>query len=215
MLGVAKTLAEAVEASRGGLRLLSSRRFDDDDDGGWIEDVENDLSKWSRALAKDAGLLAVHGPLELVNEGARTELSLRLSSLDAESLDAEALEVAPDGLVVSTSSSVVLFNSVKHAPSDHDIAQLLSDAARQEFILSGFSAVTTTPPAVKEQLATLLPAVFGPSQPAAPLRGRLRVVPFLSGDNVRAAVAASCERAGVGVVRPSGEGFVVQAVRAA
>jgi hypothetical protein len=36
-------------------------------------------------------------------------------------------------------------------------------------------------------------------------------VPFLSGDNFDAAVAAECLKLGVGIVRPSGEGFIVKA----
>ena len=122
----------------------------------------------------------------------------------------EDLELAPDGLVASAASSVLLFNSVKHAPSREDVYQLLADAAKLESILSDFPAVSSTPPEAKAQLARLLPSVFGPSA-----RARLRVVPFLSGDNFSARVAAECERLGVGAVRPSGGGFAVKAARRA
>ena len=43
------------------------------------------------------------------------------------------------------------------------------------------------------------------------LRLDLRFVPVLSGDNFSAAVEAKCVEKGVGIVRPSGEGFIVKA----
>jgi hypothetical protein len=205
VVGTAKTLAQAVEASRNGLRLLASRRYDDDLTAlnGFKTNCSTALEKKStRALAADTDLLNAYGPLELVNSGE--EVKLRLPRLGK-----EALELAPDGLVVSTSASIILFNSAKHTPSEDDIAQLLLDTAKLERMLSNFADLSTTPPAAKEQLAELLPAVLGESQ--LPLRGRLRIVAFLSGDNFSASVAAVCEEVGVGVVRPSGEGFVVKA----
>ena len=36
-------------------------------------------------------------------------------------------------------------------------------------------------------------------------------MPFLSGDNFNAAVAAKCLKQGIGIVRPSDEGFIVKA----
>ena len=101
---------------------------------------------------------------------------------------------------MSTTSSVLLFNSAKHTPSEDDIDQLLLDVQKLGRIFSSFASVSTTPPAAKEQL-NLLP--FSSTTP-------LRIVPFLSGDNFSAFVAAECEKMGVGVVRPSGEGFVVK-----
>ena len=51
----------------------------------------------------------------------------------------------------------------------------------------------------------------GGAQLRAQLRAHLRIVPFLSGDNFDAAVAAECLEKGIGTVRPSGEGFIVKA----
>jgi hypothetical protein len=149
--------------------------------------------KSTRALANDVGLLEEYGPLEIVNSGE--EVKLRLPCFGE-----EAFELNPDGLIVSTTSSVLLFNSAKHTPSVDDIDQLLLDVQKLGRILSSFASVTTTPPAAKEQLNRL------PFSSATPLR----IVPFLSGENFSAFVAAECEKMGVGVVRPSGEGFVVK-----
>jgi hypothetical protein len=211
VLGTAKTLAQAVEASGKGLRLLASRRYDDDLTSlngfklGCSTALEIKSTRAAtRALAADAGLMAEYGPLELVNSGE--EVKLRLPRLGE-----EALQLAPDGLVVSTTSSVILFNSAKHTPSEDDILQVLSDAAKLERMLSDFADIAMTPPAAKEQLAKLLPAVFGTAENITQHRGRLRVVPFLSGDNFSACVAAECEKMVVGIVRPNGEGFVVKA----
>ena len=196
VLGTAKTLAQAVEAKEKGLRLLASRRYDDDltSFNGFKTNCSTALKiKSTRALANDVGLLEEYGPLELVNSGE--EVKLRLPRLGE-----EALELKPDGLIVSTSSSVLLFNSAKHTPSEDDIDQLLLDVQKLGRILSSFASVTTMPPAAKEQLNLL------PISSTTPLR----IVPFLSGDNFSAFVAAECEKMGVGVVRPSGEGFVVK-----
>ena len=208
--GVAKTLAQAAAAEKKGLRLLASRRYDDDLTAlnGFKTNCSTALEmKSTRALAADINLIRSYGSLELVNSGE--VVKLRLSRLGK-----EALELAPDGLVVSTSSSLILFNSAKHTPTEDDIDQLLNDAKKLKRILFDFANVSTTPPAAKEQLAKLLPAVFGMSKSASP-RDLLRIVPFLSGDNFSAFVAAECEQMGVGIVRPSGEGFVVKAVKPA
>ena len=209
VVGVAKTLAQAVEAQRKGLRLLASRRYDSDLAAlnGFKTNCSTALEiKSTRALAAADALTAEYGPLALINSGE--EVALRLPRLGE-----EALELKPDGLVVSASSSALLFNSAKHTPSEDDIAQVLVDARKLERILSDFADVSTTPPASKGELANLLPAVFGAPKSASPLR--LRVVPFLSGDNLSAFVAAECDKMGVGVVRPSGEGFDVRAARRA
>ena len=115
-------------------------------------------------------------------------------------LGKETLELAPDGLVVSATSSALLFNSAKYTPSEDDIDQLLLDAQKLGRILSYFANVSTTPPAAREQLNLLFFSVAAP----------LRIVPFLSGENFSASVVAECEQRGVGVVRPSGEGFVAK-----
>ena len=205
VLGTAKTLAQAVDASSKGLRLLASRRYDDDLTvlNGFKDNSAKALEiKSTRALSNDTRLLEEYGPLELVNSGEELELHLPHVGED--------LKLAPDGIVVSTSASVVLFNSVKHNPSVDDVFQLISDAAKLEFMLSDFAAISTTPQVAKGQSANLLPHIFGPSKTTTLLRSRLRIVPFLSGDNFRAFVEVECEKMGVGVVRPSGEGFFVK-----
>ena len=196
VLGTAKTLAQAVEAKEKGLRLLASRRYDDDltSLNGFKTNCSTALEiKSTRALANDVGLLEEYGPLELVNSGEEVKLRLPL-------FGEEAFELNPDGLIVSTTSSVLLFNSAKHTPSVDDIDQLLLDVQKLGRILSSFASVTTTPPAAKEHLLLL----FSSTTP-------LRIVPFLSGDNFSAFVATECEKMGVGVVHPSGKGFVVKA----
>ena len=65
-------------------------------------------------------------------------------------------------------------------------------------MLADWASVTTDPPEAKAQL-----------------RAGLRVVPFLSGDNFNAAVAAKCLKQGIGIVHPSGEGFIVKAAELA
>jgi len=142
--------------------------------------------KSTHALASDAHLIGEYGPLELVNSGE--EVSLRLSRRNT-----GPLELAPDGLVVAHAASLVLFNSAKLTPSEAHVAELLEDAAALEGMLADWANVTTDPPAAKAQL-----------------RGALRVVPFLSGENFGASVEATCAEMGVGVVRPSGGGFVVE-----
>ena len=137
-------------------------------------------------------LLGKYGPLELVNNGEVVGLALSRGS------GGQQLRLAPDGLVAALQASAVLFNSAKLSPSEAHVDQVREDAAKLgEMLLADWASVRTEPPAAKAQL-----------------RGRLRVVPFLSGDGFSAAVAAKCRAEGVGIVRPSGEGFVVEPVAA-
>ena len=197
VLRVATSLAEAVQAGQEGLFLRATRSYDDDltSLNGFQANCSTALEiKSTRALATDVALIAKYGPLKLVNSGE--ELTLRLPRLGE-----EALELKPDGLVVSATSSVVLFNSAKHTPSEDDIDQLLLDVQKLGRLLSNFAHVSTTPAAAKAQFAELHCSATAP----------LRIVPFLSGDNFRAFIAAECGQRGVGVVRPNGDGFVVEA----
>ena len=145
--------------------------------------------KSTLALAGNEHLRAVYGQLELVNEGQVVELKLLREG-------EKTLKLAPDGLVVSDKASVVLFNSAKHTPSEAHLVKMLENVTTLEAMLADWANVTMDPPEAKTQL-----------------RGGLRVVPFLSGDNFDAAVAAECLKQGVGIVRPSGEGFIVKAAR--
>ena len=196
VLRVATSLAEAVQAKDAGFLLRASRSYDDDltSLNGFQTNSSTALEiKSTHALAIDAGLLEMYGPLVLVNSGEELKLQLPRPGM-------EALELKPGGLVMSTTSSVLLFNSAKHTPSEDDIDQLILDVQKLGRMLSNFAQVSTTPPAAKDQLDLL------PFSATAPLR----IVPFLSGDNFSAILVAECEQRGIGVVRPSGEGFVVK-----
>ena len=192
VLSIACTLAEAVEASRKGLFLMASRRFDEDDEdlatlNGFQADCATAFEiKSTRALASDANLSKMYGSLELVNSGE--EVEVRLSRRGK-----AQLVVKPDGLVVSSSASVVLFNSAKLTPSVNHIDELLDDVATLQLFFGDWANMTTIPPSAK-----------------ARLRWDLRIVPVLSGDNISAAVEAKCVEKGVVIVRPSGVGFVVK-----
>ena len=187
---IVTSLAEAVEASqKKGMFLHASRSYDDDlvTLNGFVTNSATALEiKSTLALAGNEHLRAVYGQLELVNEGQVVELKL---SREGE----KTLKLAPDGLVVSDKASVVLFNSAKHTPSEAHLIKMLENVSTLEVMLADWANVTTVPPEAKEQL-----------------RGGLRVVPFLSGDNFNAAVAAKCLKQGIGIVRPSGEGFIVK-----
>ena len=189
-LSVAASLAEAVEANRQGLILMASRRYDEDlaTLNGFQANCATAFEiKSTHALATDTHLLGLYGPLELVNSGE--EVELRLSRRGE-----VRLVVKPDGLVVSSSASVVLFNSAKLTPSVNHIDELLCDVEKLQLLFGDWANVTTIPPSAKSRL-----------------RWDLRIVPFLSGDNFSAAVEAKCVEKGVGIVRPSGEGFLVKA----
>ena len=194
-LRIVTSLAEAVEASqKKGMFLHASRSYDDDlvSLNGFVTNSAMALEiKSTLALAGNEHLRAVYGQLELVNEGQVVELKL---SREGE----KTLKLAPDGLVVCLQSSVVLFNSAKHTPSEAHLVKMLENVSTLEAMLADWASVTTEPPEAKEQL-----------------RGGLRVVPFLSGDNFNAAVAAKCLKQGIGIVRPSGEGFIVKAAELA
>ena len=190
ILSVAASLTEAVEANHKGLILMASRRYDEDLTtlNGFQANCATAFEiKSTHALAFDTRLFDLYGPLELVNSGE--EVELRLSRRGE-----VQLVVKPDGLVVSSSASVVLFNSAKLTPSVNHIDELLGDVEKLKVFFGDWTNVTTIPPAAKAQL-----------------RWDLRIVPFLSGDNFSAAVEAKCVEKGVGIVRPSGEGFVVKA----
>ena len=185
------SLAEAAEASqKKGMFLHASRSYDDDlvSLNGFVTNSATALEiKSTLALAGNEHLRAVYGQFELVNEGQVVELKL---SREGE----KTLKLAPDGLVVSEQSSVVLFNSAKQTPSEAHLVKMLENVTTLEAMLADWANVTTDPPEAKTQL-----------------RGGLRVVPFLSGDNFNAAIAAKCLKQGIGIVRPSGEGFIVKA----
>jgi hypothetical protein len=190
-LRVVTSLAEAVEGCRAGMVLQASRSYDDDLTAlnGFVTNCATAFEQKSTlALSQDAALLRKYGPLELVNNGEVVELALSRGS------GGQQLRLAPDGLVAALQASAVLFNSAKLSPSEAHVDQVREDAAKLgEMLLADWASVRTEPPAAKAQL-----------------RGRLRVVPFLSGDGFSAAVAAKCRAEGVGIVRPSGEGFVVE-----
>jgi hypothetical protein len=190
VLRVATSLAEAVEGGRAGMVLQASRSYDDDLTAlnGFVTNCATAFEQKSTlALAQDVGLLSKYGPLELVNNGEVVGLALSRGSGE------EQLRLAPDGLVAALQAPAVLFNSAKLSPSEAHVDQVREDAAKLEEMLADWASVRTEPPEAKAQL-----------------RGCLRVVPFLSGDGFSAAVAAKCRAEGVGIVRPSGEGFVVE-----
>lgn len=188
---IVTSLAEAAEASqKKGLFLHASRSYDDDlvSLNGFVTNSATALEiKSTLALAGNEHLRAVYGQLELVNEGQVVGLKLLREG-------EKTLKLAPDGLVVCLQSSVVLFNSAKHTPSEAHLVKMLENVTTLEAMLADWANVTTDPPEAKTQL-----------------REGLRVVPFLSGDNFNAAVAAECLKQGIGIVRPSGEGFIVEA----
>ena len=190
-LCIVTSLAEAVEVSlKKGMFLHASRSYDDDlvTLNGFVTNSATALEiKSTLALAGNEHLRAMYGQLELVNEGQVVELKL---SREGE----KTLKLAPDGLVVSDKASVVLFNSAKQTPSEAHLVKVLENVSTLEVMLADWANVTMVPPEAKEQL-----------------RGGLRVVPFLSGENFNAAVAAKCLTQGIGIVRPSGEGFIVKA----
>ena len=189
VLRVVITLEEAVALSREGMFLHASRSYDDDlvALNGFATNSATALEqKSTRALAGNAALLDKYGTLELVNSGELVEL--RLSHRGR-----KTLELAPDGLVVSLQSPVVIFNSAKSTPSLSHVDEVLEDVTTLVRMLADWGNVTTDPPEVKAQLRG----------------GHLSVLPFLSGDNFSAVVEAKCYEKGIGIVRPSGEGFIV------
>ncbi len=193
-LRVVASLEEAVEGQKKGMFLHASRSYDNDltDLLGFSTNCATSLEiKSTLALAGNENLRTQYGKLELVNEGQVVELT----RLSCGSEKQQQLQLAPDGLVVSDQTSdVVLFNSAKHTPSVAHLAKLLESVSTLEEMLADWANVRTDPPEAKSQL-----------------RGSLRVVPFLSGDNFSMAVVAECLRQGIGIVRPSGEGFIVKA----
>ena len=178
----------AVETSRGGkARLRASRSFGDEleEVRGFVKNAATALEQMTtRALVRDAGLVSYFGPLLAVNGAEPFFVSLRESGKEFE------LEV--DGLVVG--KGCALLNSAKHTPTVDHVGELVGDAAELQRLLSScFEGVTTRPAGARAELA-----------------GVARIVPFLSGSNFTAAVEGACRAEGVGIVRPSGEGFSVQ-----
>jgi hypothetical protein len=194
ILRIATSLAEAAEGQEKGFFLHASRSYDNDlvSLNGFVTNSAKALEiKSTLALAGNQHLCAAYGRLELVNEGQVVELKL---SREGE----KTLKLAPDGLVVGLQSSIVLFNSAKHTPSEAHLVKMLENVTTFEVMIANWASVTTDPPEAKGQLCA-----------------GLRVVPFLSGDNFSAAVAAECLQQGVGIVRPSGEGFIVKSAERA
>ncbi len=108
-------------------------------------------------------------------------------------------KIEVDGLVVGARGALLLLNSTKHTPSLRHVAEAAAGARKLRRMLEPpLDGLSTEPAAVK---AALLVATSAACRPA--------VVPFLCGSNVSAAVEAKCHEHGVGVVRPSGEGFAV------
>ena len=187
------TLEQAVEASRdGSARLHASRSFGDDLEAvrGFVGNSATALEQRStRALARDAGVLRMCGPLRAVNSAEHVTISLRRGG-------ALVLQLEADGIVAN--SHIALLNSAKHAPSLDHVDDVVNAAAKLELMLANFAGVTTQPPEAREQL-----------------RGLARVVPFLSGDRFSAGVVARCREKGVGFARPDGTGFAVEPARLA
>jgi hypothetical protein len=108
------------------------------------------------------------------------------------------LQLELDGVVVG--GCTALLNSAKHTPTSKHVDDVVAAARTLSAMLAGRDGgdLTTKPPGLVGTLA-----------------GVSRVVPFLSGNNFSAEVEDACRRQGVGVVRPSGEGFAVVAAAAA
>ena len=166
------TLAEAVEETTRDptARLHTTRSFGDD-----LEDLrgfKNNAAKalevdTTRALACDAALALVLGPLEAVNDAESFFVSQRKGGALLQQLEI-------DGLVVGA-RGVSLLNSAKHTPSLEHVAEVIADAEKLRGVLGGSEMVTTSPPGARAQLNNLG-----------------LVLPVLSGSNFSAAVEAEC-----------------------
>jgi hypothetical protein len=195
---LADAFAAAADAAAGGAgsrvsraRLCSSRSANAElaDVRGFMKSVSTALeTATTRALARDAVLeSALGGRLVAVNAGELVKLELRSARGRRPAVLLEA-----DGLVAAPGAGALLLNSVKVTPADEDVDAVLQAASTLEHMLANLDAVSTLPPAAREQL-----------------RGLVRVVPFLSGSNFSARVEAVCRADGVGTSRPDGEGFAV------
>ena len=81
-------------------------------------------------------------------------------------------------------------------PSLKHVDEVAADAKKlQDMLALHITSLSTNPHEVKAKLNDI---------------ARLPIVPYLSGNSFSAAVEAKCREKGVGIVRPSGEGFVVE-----
>ena len=155
---------------------------------GFVADVAEALEQTTtRALSIDASLERDFGPLAAFNSAEHFTVSLRSGG--------ELLqEIEVDGLVVG--ARVVFLNSAKHTPSLKHVDEVAADATKLQSMLGlHITSLSTKPREVKAKLDDI---------------ARLPIVPYLSGNSFSAAVEAKCREKGVGIVRPSGEGFVVE-----
>ena len=143
----------------------------------------------TRALAGDDKLMKDFGPLVAVNSAEHFSIK-RIGRKRTE--HSGLIEV--DGLVVGA-HGIALLNSAKHSPSLKHVEEVFADASELQQMLSHLDSVTTDPISVKQQLINIS-----------------CVLPFICGNEFSALVAASCSEKGVGILRPSGEGFVVEAL---
>jgi hypothetical protein len=185
------TLEEAVEAVREPKVLLRwTRSFGDDviDLRGFVDNAAEALEQeTTRALANDASLKNAFGPLSGINWAEHFTVSRRGGGKLLQKIEV-------DGLVVGAHAA--LLNSTKHTPSLKHVDDVVADAKKLQGMLQlHMRSLSTTPAYVKAELDAL---------------AHLPIVPFLSGNNFSAAVEAKCVAKGVGIVRPSGEGFVVK-----
>lgn len=143
----------------------------------------------TRALASDASVVREYGPLTAVNLGERFSVSRRSGGKLLQKIEV-------DGLLAG--AGAVLLNSTTHMPSLKHADKAATDAAKLHAMLDEhLASLSTKPPHVKAELDAIA-------------RLPVRVVPFLSGSGFTAAVMARCRAAGVGIVRPSEDGFVVE-----
>lgn len=99
-----------------------------------------------------------------------------------------------DGLV--SGDGCALLNSAKHSPTLTHVTEVLAAATKlQQYLAGDLKGITMDPPGLKQLLID------------AKIK---RVLPFLCGFEFSALVAAECHKLGVGIVRPSGEGFGVE-----
>ena len=190
------TLKEAVEASREPAAFLRwTRSFGDDviDLRGFVDNAAEALEQeTTRALANDASLACVFGPLSGINWAEHFTVSRRSGGKLLQKIEV-------DGLIVGAHAA--LLNSTKHTPSLKHVDDVIADTKKLHGMLQlHMKSLSTTPAHVKAELGVL---------------ATLPIVPFISGNNFSAAVEAKCVAKGVGIVRPSGEGFVVKMAKRA
>ena len=143
----------------------------------------------TRALASDAGLSRAFGPLAAVNSAERFVVSQRRGS-------AQLPTIEVDGLVVG--ARCALLNSVKHTPTLEHVTEAVAAAEKLQGVLAAsLDGVRTAPRGVQDELAKIASRA---------------ILPFLSGNNVSAAVVAECRAQGVGCARPDDSGFAVMSL---